>query len=100
VKAVGDRRWTDQIAAHPATDADKADNRFAQWHPDTFWPAAMAACIVEPPISVAAAEKMIEQIDSGQLSKLQQAVLEVNGGGADIPKSVRSSASRRNSKPN
>lgn len=100
VKAVGDRGWSDLIAAHPATDADKKDNRFAEWHSETFWPAAFATCIVEPSMTVDAAVKMIEQIDAGQIRKLQQAVVEVNGGGADIPKSVRSSASRRSSRPN
>ena len=100
IRAVGDQAWSDLIAAHPPTDKDKADNRFAWCHPDTFWPAAYTLSIVDPAVSVAAAEKMVAQIDAGQMSKLRNAILEVNGGGADIPKSVASSASRRDSKPN
>lgn len=91
--SVGDVKWSDLTVKFPP----KPDSQLP-FDPDKFWPAAIAASAVEPPMTVAQAEKLMEKLSSGQTRKMIDAVMTVNGGDDDLPKSASASVLRRHSK--
>lgn len=96
VRSIGEQAWSDLVADHPPTKDDR--ERRLPWHPATFWPAAIAASCIQPKLTVEQVGKMLTRLSSGQMSKLTGAVLAVNGGGDDIPKSDAGFVLRRGSK--
>lgn len=57
-RAVGQSRYDELLAAHPPTPAHQAQQRRhvpeappLEWNPDTFPPALVAACLVEPALT-------------------------------------------------
>ena len=93
VVSMGDGPWSDLIAKHPPRDDDRGP-----FHPDTFWPAATAASVVDPEMTEAQARKLLETLSSGQARKLLDAVTLANNGDDDLPKSVSGSVLRQHSK--
>jgi hypothetical protein len=84
--------------AHPATAEikKKLENDDLPWHPETFPPALMAACCVEPAElrgNVAAFEEIHRDWASGQVMAIWGACMSANGitAGVDSPKSLRAS---------
>lgn len=84
-KALGDRAYSDLVAAHPSTDPAKL------WDPATFPKALVAACSVDPVMEVAQVEELFEVLNGGQRDELCQAAYDVNAEATSIPFSVSAS---------
>lgn len=85
IEKVGQQRWIALQMAHPATDAA---HRRLGYNPMTFPPAALAASCVEPELTDDDAEWLFAELDQAQWDKLWDAVLDVNLGRGDSPKSL------------
>ena len=93
LRAMSSRRWRSLLAAHPPTKQQKADG--ADFNPETFPVAALAACAVVPEMTLEQAEKIADALPLGDFQKLWSAVLTVNVGVNDAPKSVLATAIHR-----
>ena len=80
VQSIGGRAWRKLVAEHPPTDPQYL------WDLDTFPPAAVAACCVDPQLTVEQAERLADVLTDGQWDKLYKTVLLVNRGDDLIPK--------------
>lgn len=81
-------QWRELVEEHGPTEQQKADNRYAEFNPDTFPQAAIAAASVDPELTVEDAEWLREQLPRGEFDRLLDAVFTVNVGGSQLPKSV------------
>lgn len=97
VVSIGDRAWSDIIAKHPPDKDSRKEG--LPWNPETFYADALSASIAEPQMSPEQADKLLETLSAGQIRKLVGALLEVNGGGDDVPKSDASFVLRQASEP-
>lgn len=82
--ALRPQEYDDLLSEHPPTKEQKAAG--GTYNPDTFNPALIAACLVEPQLS---AEEVLEIWEGGdwsrgELSDLTMAVLTVNNGRFDV----------------
>lgn len=84
-RAIGSKEYDDLIAAHPPSKKDKDDG--AVWNPDTFAPALISACSVEPSIPVDVAQEIWSSPmwSRGELMDLFTAVVRLNAEGLDVP---------------
>ena len=75
VQSIGGR-WADLLRDNGPT----GDQRLLGYdnNPDTFQPAAIAACAVEPPITLDQARKMRDRLDEGEWGALYSTVQNVN----------------------
>lgn len=96
--AVSYREWADLLAAHPPTKKQikEAADRGGDWrtrqlvdhNPDTFPAALVAACALEPEMTVEQVQTLADELGPDQFSLLWLACLEINRGGEAAPKSV------------
>lgn len=84
LRAIGRPAFDAVVAAHPARREDPADvNEWGQlkrWHGATFYPALVAACLVEPALSEAEVNEFWEEWSKGDTEQLAQAAYDVNEG--------------------
>lgn len=89
-RSLGRRAYSDLLRAHPPTDAQKADAPAGQvllWDADTFPPALMAACCVQPADTTAEWWRNVyDDWGLGQVERLWKACLTANAGVAEVPK--------------
>ena len=85
-RALSRRRWRSLLGAHPPLKQHKADG--LDFNPETFPVAAIAACAVEPTMTPEQAEQVADAIPLGEFERMWAAVLQVNLGASDTPKSV------------
>jgi hypothetical protein len=71
-RALSPQAWSDLLAAHPSTVPDMA------FDPDTLFPAAVAACAVEPAMTEDQYRRLSEKLSAGQQGVLQQALWDLN----------------------
>lgn len=93
-RAIGKRAWADLLAAHAPTPEQRQTGR-AEFNPETFPAAAIAASAIDPEISPPAAARLEAALNSSQFDLLWGAVLDVNIGGLQSPKSVVAGRIRR-----
>lgn len=88
IQALPSEQYDDLITQHPPTAKDKKEG--AQWNPDTFAPALMKACFVQPALDLDDARKLwkAETWSSGELIDLFNACVRVNLKGLNVPLSV------------
>ncbi len=88
-QALGSKNYDDLIAAHPPTAKQKKDN--GVWNPDTFAPALLAACSVEPEIPGDTAVQIwqSESWSRGELMDIFMALVELNAEGLNVPFSAK-----------
>ena len=88
IKALPSEEYDSLITQHPPTDKDKKEG--AQWNPDTFAPALMKECFVEPALDLAGARKLwkAETWSSGELIDLFNSCVRINLKGLNVPSSV------------
>lgn len=93
LQAIGHRAYDDLIAQYPPTEDQRIKDN-AQYNPDTFGPALIAACSFDPQISPneAAALWVSEEWSRGEVFELFQASIRVCNIGFDIPFTVPVSA--------
>ncbi|MGW6913707.1 hypothetical protein ACWGB8_07795 [Kitasatospora sp. NPDC054939] len=71
LRAIGAERWSDLVAAHPGEAG-------ALFDPRTLAPAAVAACAVEPTMTVQQYRRLAEKLTAGQQNALLDAVWALN----------------------
>ena len=81
-RALSARDWRVLMAGHPPTKAQKTTNEQVAFNGDTFWPAAIAACLVDPALSLdEVAELESTLLTSDQWESLVATCLTVNRAG-------------------
>lgn len=81
VQALSDKAWSDLERAHPPGDGDHG-----RYNPDTFEPAAIAACIVDPPgATVDLVDRLRASVAPAEWAKLRGAVIGLNLAGQSPP---------------
>lgn len=78
------------VGEHPPRPEDTKGG--LPFNADTFSPALIAACAVEPTMSIEDADRMLGKLSPGQFDKVWTAVVAVNLGDDAAPKSVLRSA--------
>jgi hypothetical protein len=96
-ESIGKQAWHRLLAEHPPTKKQR-DDRF-EANPDTFQPAAIAACCISPAMTVEQATQLAERLSDGQWAKLWQAVADINIRDGGLPKSELATAILRASGP-
>jgi hypothetical protein len=86
LRALGDKVWSDLLAAHPAKNADEL------WDPTTFPKALVAACCLDPVMTESEVGQLYEVLNEGQRGELFRAAYSVNTEATSIPFSVSASA--------
>ncbi|MER7155038.1 hypothetical protein [Streptomyces lydicus] len=84
-RAMGDKAWSDLIAAHPGGKGQSFD-------PETFPKALVAAACVDPVMTADQTTELFEVLNQGQRDELWQAAFEVNTESTSVPFSVSASA--------
>lgn len=85
------REYRTLLDAHPSDNPQKA------WDDDTFAPALIAACAIDPVIPLEAAQTLCDEWGWAEFNTLFLACLNVNAEESQVPFSVRESAGTRNS---
>lgn len=103
-RSPGRKGFEDLIAEHPPTDDDHDDTRrmtgrpeaLARWHSDTFTPALIAACAVDPKISPEQADAMYADWTDAEIGELFGAAIAVCQGArqVDLGKASRAASKR------
>lgn len=88
VRAIGRKDWSDLVAKHPPTEAQRRTGARLDFNPESFPVAALAACAVDPEMTPAQAQRLEAAVNSSQFDTLWAAVLDVNVGGLSSPKSL------------
>jgi hypothetical protein len=86
LRALGDKAWSDLVAAHPSPNADQL------FDPATFPKALVAACCVDPDMDETQAAELFEVLNEGQRNDLWRAAYAVNVEATSVPFSVSASA--------
>lgn len=79
-RALGHRSYSTLIAAHPAPEGSKEP-----YDPGTFLPALLAACCLEPGLTPAQVERLLDAVNDGTARALYQAALSVNEEPSPLP---------------
>ncbi len=80
-RSVGDRAWSDLLAAHPPTDEQLQQDRRATLNPDTFVPAAIAVSLVSPAgATLETVNRLRAKLSVGQWGALRDACYLANLG--------------------
>jgi hypothetical protein len=84
-QAIGMRAYDNLVAKHPPKAEDRAEG--SSFNIDTFAPALIAACSVEPEITHAEAKKIweSEEWSRGDVMVLFRNAVELNNRGLDVP---------------
>lgn len=98
-RAVSYKAYDALLTANQPTKEQVRDGE-SNWNPDTFPPALIAACAVDPPLDIAAAQELwtSEEWSRGELMDLFYAVVKLNVEGLDIPFTGRGSGPTRPSR--
>lgn len=88
VQALGQKPYDDLLATFPPTKDQR--EKGASYDEDRFAPALIAACLVEPVLTVGQVTQLFEDEDwsRGELGELYRRCLEVNHSGTSVPFSV------------
>lgn len=87
----GERSYTTLKAEHPPTAEDDAEvaeltgkpDAKARWHSDTFGPALVAACLIEPAVTVEQAVELAADMNEAEWNRLLWAAINVNENATD-----------------
>lgn len=85
-KALSRQRWRALMAEHAPDKEHKADG--LDFNPETFPPVAISACSDAPAITKDQAARLVDTLPLGEFQKLWAAVLDVNIGVTQTPKSA------------
>lgn len=79
-RALGHRAYSNLLAAHPAPDGSKEP-----YDAGTFLPAVLAACCVEPSLTPAQVDRLLDVVNDGTARILFSTALAVNEEPSPIP---------------
>lgn len=80
--------WRELVEEHEPTEKQRELDQYAEFNPDTFPPAAIAAACVDPELTEDDAVWLREHLPRVEFDRLFSAALTVSVGGGDLPKSV------------
>jgi hypothetical protein len=80
VRGLNSKGMSDLIAAHPPVHGEKS-----AWNPDTFVPALLAACVVDPQMTVEQATALLAVLNRDQTNVLFGAAWDASTGAVDVP---------------
>ncbi|MFB7288974.1 hypothetical protein [Actinacidiphila glaucinigra] len=86
LRYIGDEAYSTLVAAHPSTDEREL------FDAQSFTPALVSACCVEPAMTVDQAKALFEKINQGEIKKLFDAAWDVHNSGDVVPFSLAASA--------
>lgn len=86
LQALTDAEWSALLLKHPGRHAEEAFN------PDTLFPALIAACCIEPVMSVDDYDALSRVINKGQREQLEATAWRVNNEATSVPFSLAASA--------
>lgn len=89
-EGIGRGPWMDLVANHPPSPSDRRDG--LDFNSDTFPPAAVAKCCIDPVLTYDEALWLYTELDVAEWSRLWEAVLLANLGTRDRPKSLVATA--------
>lgn len=84
-EALGDGPWSDLHAAHPSSEKGQA------WDPKTFVPALIAACAIDPVMTVEQVNELFAVCNAAQRELLFQGAYDVNTEATGVPFSLSAS---------
>jgi hypothetical protein len=84
-QALGDKEWSDLLAAHPS------DNKDQLWDPETFGPALISACALDPVMTDEQVRELFEVLNAAQRDELWRGAYDVNVEAPSIPFSLTES---------
>lgn len=84
VRALPQRRWTQLYAEHPPRESDKDDARVG-FNRDTFYPALVRECVVDPQLSPRQWETLEARLSAAQYAVLKTTAWRVNDADVDVP---------------
>lgn len=88
-QSIGTKKWRDLLSEHPPEGDQRKSVTFVglplEFNPDTFVPAAMHACCVEPGITLEQAEWFAAEMPVKEVDSVFGAVLTINVTGLDRP---------------
>lgn len=97
-QAIGKTAWSDLLAKHPPTKAQKELR--LDHNPETFSTAAIAASLVDPgDVTLEQVEQLAEHLSLGQWRRIWEACIAANVDGDDPGESSAASLLLRGSKP-
>jgi hypothetical protein len=85
-QGIGHQPWEKLKRKHPPTAAQRSDGLDVDL--DTWAPEVVAACAIDPKVTLAQATKLMDVLPPGEFEKLFAAVGQANGEVAGAPKSV------------
>lgn len=80
-RALGHRAYSNLLAAHPAPEGSKGQ----PYDAGTFLPAVLAACCVEPTLTPAQVDRLLDVVNDGTARTLFAAALAVNEEPSPVP---------------
>ncbi|MGI5161388.1 hypothetical protein [Microbispora sp. CA-102843] len=91
IEGLPKRKWSNLVAQHKPRPQDEEAG--LDYNAETLPVVALAACCVDPKMSVEQAERLVDEtLTQGQWEQLWWTVLQANNKKVDIPKSVSGSA--------
>lgn len=92
LRAIGSKAYDVLVGMHPPTAEQKKEG--AAYNPDSFGPALIAACALEPQMTPNEAKELweSEEWSRGEVMELFVAAVEVNSRGLDVPFTETASA--------
>lgn len=91
--------WRELLNQHPPREGNEQDAQ-TDFNRETFPIAAVAACCIMPKMTVAQAERLVEEkLSDGQWNELFAHVWAMHAGSVDVPFSLAASAIRAGSAP-
>lgn len=100
VRAIGAKAYDDLLSGHPPTGKQKKEDPNTPYNWETFPPALISACAVEPGMTVEEATEVwtSDEWSRGEVQTLFAGCVEVNSRGLDIPFNESDSATTRRSR--
>lgn len=89
-RAIGDRAWSDLVAAHPPKKQGAGGQTMA-WDPETFPRALVSASAVDPVMTPEQLDALFELLNEGQRTEMFECAYAVNTEATSIPFSVTAS---------
>lgn len=106
IQTIGAYPWTDLTVKYPPEDDGRGFDvgQMTKTAPRgvivvgrAFVPAVISACLVEPTATLEEAERFVNEMAAGTVSRLWEAIVELNNHEGEIPKSARRSEETPNS---
>jgi hypothetical protein len=79
-RALGHRAYSNLLAAHPAPEGSKEP-----YDAETFLPAMLVACCIEPSLTLAQVNQLLDKVNDGTARTLFAAALAVNEEPSPVP---------------